>query len=146
VILLDTDHLSVFTNERDSRHRLLNSRMEAAEEQVACTIVNVEEMLRGWLALIHGLRDVHRQRCNAIPIPSGGGAASLPRTSALGRRSRVAGGTPCRSGVPIKARGFRLAMGRSMELVVLKVGCSFERDADRPPSEIKRKGLRHSEP
>ena len=59
--LLDTDHFSVFTDERDSRHGLLNSRMEAAAEQVACTIVNVEEVLRGWLAVIHRLRDVHRQ-------------------------------------------------------------------------------------
>jgi len=46
-MLLDTDHLSVFTDERDPRHELLNSRMEAATEQVACTIVNVEEVLRG---------------------------------------------------------------------------------------------------
>jgi tRNA(fMet)-specific endonuclease VapC len=61
MILLDTDHLSVFTDERDSRHPLLNSRMEAAAEQIACSIVSVEEMLRGWLAIIHRLRDVHRQ-------------------------------------------------------------------------------------
>jgi len=61
VILLDTDHLSVFTDERDPRHGLLNSRMEAAVEQVACTIVNVEEILRGWLAVIHRLREVRRQ-------------------------------------------------------------------------------------
>ncbi len=61
MILLDTDHLSVFTDERDPRHGLLNLRMEAAVEQVACTIVNVEEILRGWLAVIHRLREVHRQ-------------------------------------------------------------------------------------
>jgi tRNA(fMet)-specific endonuclease VapC len=61
MILLDTDHLSVFTDERDSRHALLNTRMEAATEQIACTIVSVEEMLRGWLAIVHRLRDVHRQ-------------------------------------------------------------------------------------
>jgi tRNA(fMet)-specific endonuclease VapC len=61
VILLDTDHLSVFTDERDPRHGLLNSRLEAATEQVACTIVNVEEVLRGWLAIIHRLSDVRRQ-------------------------------------------------------------------------------------
>lgn len=61
MILLDTDHLSVFTDERDPRHSLLNSRLEAVAEQVACTIVNVEELLRGWLALIHRLSDVHRQ-------------------------------------------------------------------------------------
>jgi len=61
MILLDTDHLSVFTDERNPRHELLNTRMEAAVEQVACTIVSVEEVLRGWLAIIHRLRDVHRQ-------------------------------------------------------------------------------------
>jgi len=61
MILLDTDHFSVFTDERDPRHGLLNVRLEAAAEQVACTIVSVEEVLRGWLAFIHRLRDVHRQ-------------------------------------------------------------------------------------
>ena len=61
MILLDTDHLSVFTDERDPRHGLLNRRMEAAAEPVACTIVSVEEVLRGWLAVIHRQRDVHRQ-------------------------------------------------------------------------------------
>jgi predicted nucleic acid-binding protein len=61
MILLDTDHLSVFTDERDPRHALLNARMEAATEPVACTIVSVEELLRGWLAIIHRLRDVRRQ-------------------------------------------------------------------------------------
>ena len=47
MILLDTDHLSVFTDERDPRHGPLNTRMEAAADQVACTIVSVEEVLRG---------------------------------------------------------------------------------------------------
>jgi tRNA(fMet)-specific endonuclease VapC len=61
MILLDTDHLSVFLDERDPRHSLLNARMAASDDQIACTIVNVEEVLRGWLALIHRLRDVHRQ-------------------------------------------------------------------------------------
>jgi tRNA(fMet)-specific endonuclease VapC len=61
MILLDTDHLSVFTDERDARHEPLNQRMEAAAEQIACTIVSVEEMLRGWLAVINRPRDVHRQ-------------------------------------------------------------------------------------
>jgi tRNA(fMet)-specific endonuclease VapC len=61
MILLDTDHLSVFTDERDPRHSMLNERMEAATEQIACTIVSVEETLRGWLAIIHRLRDVHQQ-------------------------------------------------------------------------------------
>ena len=61
MILLDTDHFSVFTDERDPRHGALGARMESAAEQVACSIVSVEEVLRGWLAVIHRLRDVHRQ-------------------------------------------------------------------------------------
>jgi tRNA(fMet)-specific endonuclease VapC len=61
MILLDTDHFSVFTDERDPRHELLNRRMEAATELVACTVVSVEEIIRGWLALIHRWQDVHRQ-------------------------------------------------------------------------------------
>jgi len=61
MILLDTDHLSVFTDERDPRHEPLHKRMASATEPIACTVVSVEEMLRGWLAIIHRLRDVHRQ-------------------------------------------------------------------------------------
>ncbi len=61
MILLDTGHLSVFTDERNARHEPLNRRMEAAAEQIACTIMSVEEVLRGWLAVSHRLRDVHRQ-------------------------------------------------------------------------------------
>jgi len=61
MILFDTDHLSVFADERDPRHELLNQRIEAAAAPVACTIVSVEETFRGWLAVIHRLRDVHRQ-------------------------------------------------------------------------------------
>src|SRR5205823_13369091 len=61
MILLDTDHLSVFTDQRDPRHDLLSRRMEAADDDIACTIVSVEEMLRGWLAVIHRMRDVNRQ-------------------------------------------------------------------------------------
>jgi hypothetical protein len=61
MILLDTDHLSVFTDERDPRHELLNHRIEAVAEPVACTVVSVEEVLRGWLAVIHRWHDVDRQ-------------------------------------------------------------------------------------
>lgn len=61
MIILDTDHLSVFLDERDARHESLYEQMDQATEPIACTIVSVEEILRGWLALIHKLRDVHRQ-------------------------------------------------------------------------------------
>ena len=43
------------------------SAMSAASEPIACTIVSVAERLRGWVALIHRLRDVRRQ---PPPIPA----------------------------------------------------------------------------
>lgn len=61
MILLDTDHLSVYMDERDRRHELLHQRLEATTEQIGCTIVSVEEILRGWLAIIHRLRKPHQQ-------------------------------------------------------------------------------------
>lgn len=61
MILLDTDHLSICLDERDARRQVLENRLRAATEQIACTIVSVEEILRGWLALIHRQRDVRRQ-------------------------------------------------------------------------------------
>ncbi|MEX0715476.1 MAG: type II toxin-antitoxin system VapC family toxin [Planctomycetaceae bacterium] len=61
MILLDTDHLSVLIDLRDARHALLSERLEATTEPIGVAIVSIEEVLRGWLAFIHRLRDVHRQ-------------------------------------------------------------------------------------
>jgi tRNA(fMet)-specific endonuclease VapC len=61
MILLDTDHLSVYADERDPRHGKLSRRIEAATQPVGCTVVTVEEVFRGWLALVHRQNDVHRQ-------------------------------------------------------------------------------------
>lgn len=62
MILLDTDHLTVLKYVESPASALLQARMEAASDQVfATTIVNVEEQMRGWLARIHSLRDVHKQ-------------------------------------------------------------------------------------
>jgi tRNA(fMet)-specific endonuclease VapC len=61
MILFDTDHLSVATDQRDSRHQTLRQRMEVSPEPIACTIVTVEEVLRGWLAVIHRQSEVQRQ-------------------------------------------------------------------------------------
>ena len=61
MILFDTDHLSVLLDERDARYEQLNARVSAAEESFASSIVNVEEVFRGWLGIIHRLRDAHRQ-------------------------------------------------------------------------------------
>jgi predicted nucleic acid-binding protein len=77
MILLDTDHLSVFTDERDPRHERLHKRMEAATEPVACTMVSVEEVLRGWLAIIHRLRDAHHAYSEMKGGGRRGGMSSL---------------------------------------------------------------------
>lgn len=61
MIVVDTDHLSVFADTRDPRSVLLKSRLEATDDSVTCTIVSVEEVFRGWLAFIHRQREAHRQ-------------------------------------------------------------------------------------
>jgi hypothetical protein len=38
MILLDTDHLSVYTDERDMRHELLRRRLEAADDRITVSI------------------------------------------------------------------------------------------------------------
>jgi len=67
MILLDTDHFSVFTDERDPRHELLNTRMEAAAERVACTIVSVEETSRSRLSPWSTMRCSSRPTCATFP-------------------------------------------------------------------------------
>jgi tRNA(fMet)-specific endonuclease VapC len=61
MILLDSDHLSVLLDERDRRSALLEGRLDKTHDNVALPIVSVEEQLRGWLALIHGVQDPYRQ-------------------------------------------------------------------------------------
>src|SRR5438128_1914074 len=62
MILLDTDHLTVLIDRESSGHASLRARMQASVDQAfATTIVSVEEALRGWLALIHRAREVHKQ-------------------------------------------------------------------------------------
>jgi hypothetical protein len=61
MILLDTDHLSVLTDPRQASRVRLMDRLQASDDVVALPIPTVEEQLRGWLALIHRVTDVHRQ-------------------------------------------------------------------------------------
>src|SRR5262245_14979907 len=62
MILLDSDHLSVLRYPESRGHAVLRARMGAlAEKTFATHIVSVEEQMRGWLALINRLRDVHKQ-------------------------------------------------------------------------------------
>jgi tRNA(fMet)-specific endonuclease VapC len=61
MILLDSDHLSVLLEERDTRSVTLRNRLDTAKDLVGLPIVSIEEQLRGWLALVHGITDPHRQ-------------------------------------------------------------------------------------
>lgn len=59
MILLDTDHLTVLSDQRHSSHDRLMNRLSTV--QTSIPIVVAEEQLRGFLALIHRYRDVKQQ-------------------------------------------------------------------------------------
>lgn len=71
MLVLDTDHLGEFDDASVAGARL-NERLLAAREELAATIVSVEEQLRGWLAQIH--------RSHAKPF------AQIPHYARLQRR------------------------------------------------------------
>lgn len=60
MLLLDTNHLSElgFGSPRGLR---LRDRLVQSREDLATSIINVEEQLRGWLAEIHSFNDPVRQ-------------------------------------------------------------------------------------
>lgn len=54
MILLDTDHLTVLMYPESEQHDRLTERMRTStDSDFATTIINAEEMLRGWLAEIN---------------------------------------------------------------------------------------------
>jgi tRNA(fMet)-specific endonuclease VapC len=61
MILLDSDHVSVLVDPRQTQRANLLARLAEADDEVCLPIVVVEEHLRGWLAAIHRVRDAHRQ-------------------------------------------------------------------------------------
>ena len=62
MILLDTDHLTVLKYPEDPRRARLEARLSTSSDQdIATTIVNAEEQMRGWLAEINRPRTVHQQ-------------------------------------------------------------------------------------
>jgi tRNA(fMet)-specific endonuclease VapC len=62
VILLDTDHVNVLKYPDQPQFVTLTSQLNAsADQDVATTIITVEEQMRGWLAWINRSDDVHRQ-------------------------------------------------------------------------------------
>lgn len=62
MILLDTDHVNVLKYPDQPQFVTLTSQLNAsADQDVATTIITVEEQMRGWLAWINRSDDVHRQ-------------------------------------------------------------------------------------
>lgn len=62
MILLDSDHLTVLRYPENPRCASLSTKLQASiTERLAITIISIEEQMRGWLAKIHSLRDVHGQ-------------------------------------------------------------------------------------
>jgi tRNA(fMet)-specific endonuclease VapC len=61
MILLDSDHLSVLLDVRNTRQADLVARLDAVRDIHAIPIIVVEEQLRAWLAQIRRVNDVHRQ-------------------------------------------------------------------------------------
>jgi tRNA(fMet)-specific endonuclease VapC len=57
VIVLDTDHLTVYAFAESKRHQVLSARIRNSREEFCTTVVCVEEQLRGWLAAIKRVRD-----------------------------------------------------------------------------------------
>jgi tRNA(fMet)-specific endonuclease VapC len=62
VILLDTDHVNVLKYPDHPRFASLTTRLNsAADQDIATTVITVEEQMRGWLAWINRADDVRRQ-------------------------------------------------------------------------------------
>jgi tRNA(fMet)-specific endonuclease VapC len=63
VILLDTDHITVLRYVDDPRSLRLKNRLRIAIEtdDVATTIITVEEQMRGWLTRLHAERNIRQQ-------------------------------------------------------------------------------------
>ncbi|MCE9525861.1 MAG: type II toxin-antitoxin system VapC family toxin [Planctomycetales bacterium] len=61
MILLDSDHLSVLADPRQTKGTKLKQRLRSSGESIALPIVTLEEQFRGWLALIRRGHDVHKQ-------------------------------------------------------------------------------------
>jgi tRNA(fMet)-specific endonuclease VapC len=60
LLVLDTDHVSILGFASQTAAALLD-RLDRSGQEVATTIITVEEQLRGWLAEIRRLADPHRQ-------------------------------------------------------------------------------------
>jgi tRNA(fMet)-specific endonuclease VapC len=61
MIVLDTDHLSVYAEGFSADAKHLMDRLTYSGEPYGTTIISVEEQMRGWLALIRRRKQAHKQ-------------------------------------------------------------------------------------
>lgn len=61
MLLLDSDHMSLLEWGSDSAARLRERLADYDEREVATTIVNYEEQVRGWMAYIASARSLAKQ-------------------------------------------------------------------------------------
>lgn len=62
MLILDTDHLTVIQRQSESAYSCLLSRIrEASSSEIYTTIVNFEEQMRGWLAVISRFRSAQQE-------------------------------------------------------------------------------------
>jgi len=62
VILLDTDHVNALKYPGRPAFETLTTRLEVSDDQdVATTVITIEEQMRGWLAWINRSDDLQRQ-------------------------------------------------------------------------------------
>ena len=62
MILLDTDHVNVLKYPEHPRFASLTTQLNtSADQDIATTVITLEEQMRGWLAWMNRAQDVRRQ-------------------------------------------------------------------------------------
>ncbi|WP_459557316.1 PIN domain-containing protein [Lacunimicrobium album] len=83
MIILDTDHFSALKYSQSQSNRRLIERIESSPDQdFATTVITLEEQMRGWLARIHRIHDIHDQ------VPAYARLANLFQSSMTGQYCR----------------------------------------------------------
>ncbi len=61
MLVLDTDHLVEYQKGTSAEAHRLKQRLDQAGQPYATTIVTVEELMRGWMAMVRRINDPRRQ-------------------------------------------------------------------------------------
>ncbi|HJY81297.1 MAG TPA: type II toxin-antitoxin system VapC family toxin [Candidatus Binatia bacterium] len=62
MVILDTDHLTIIQRQNEPAYTRLRTRLQqTASDTICTTIVNVEEQMRGWLAVISRSRRLEHE-------------------------------------------------------------------------------------